>query len=380
MKKAYITGGIVVVAICALIVPRLFTKKQFADPVADPIVETEAPQTRDIQLTTALVGTVEPEDVIYIYPKASGEVTAVHVKVGDTVAAGDLLCEIDTQQVDSAKSSLDSATLALKEAQENLSRQEILYAGGGISQQEYESYQDAVTSAQISYESAKTTYDNQVSYSQITAPISGIVEICDIQIYDQVSQSNLICVISGEGDKKVSFSVTERIKNALKEGDLIQVEKDGKKYDGTIYEISTMADTTSGLYSVKAMMKGNSQNSELSTGSNVKLYVTSEHADQVMTVPVNSVYYDDGLSYVYTYDGATGTLHKIQVETGIYDASYIEIQSGLNGDEQVLTTWSSELYEGASARLKESEEPTETDGKTTVETVSETVSETVPQS
>ena len=375
MKKAYIAGGVVAIALCAMIMPRLFTRKQFADPVADPIVEAEQPQTRDIRLTTALVGNVEPEDVIYIYPKAGGDVTSVSVKAGDTVEVGDLLCEIDTKQVESAKSSFDSASLALKQAQENLSRQEILYAGGGISQQEYESYQDQVTSAQINYDSAKTNYENQVSYSQITAPISGTVEICDIQVYDQVTQNNLICVISGEGDKKVSFSVTERIKNALKEGDTIQVEKDGASYEGTIYEISTMADTTSGLYPVKALLADNGDASALSTGSTVKLYVTSEHADQVMTVPVNAVYYDDGLSYVYTYDEASGTLHKIQVQTGIYDADYIEIQSGLNGDEKVLTTWSSELYEGASARLKGEETSEVQPAEPTVEPVTESAAQ-----
>ena len=291
MKKAYIAGGVVAIALCAMIMPRLLTKKQFTDPVADPIVEVEQPQTRDIRLTTALVGTVEPEDVIYIYPKAAGEVTAVSVKAGDVVNSGDLICEIDTKQVDSAKSSLDSATLMLKQAKEELARQEILYAGGGISQQAYESYQDQVTSAQ------------------------------------------------------------------------------------TNYEISTMADTGSGLYPVKALLNENGQTSALSTGSNVKLYVTSEHADQVMTVPVNSVYYDDGISYVYTYDETSGTLHKIQVETGIYDASYIEVKSGLTGDEMVLTTWSSELYEGASARLKGAESSENQPAEPTVEPVTETAAQ-----
>ena len=42
----------------------------------------------DILLTTDLVGTIEPADIVYIYPKAGGDVTAVNVKAGDVVAAG----------------------------------------------------------------------------------------------------------------------------------------------------------------------------------------------------------------------------------------------------------------------------------------------------
>ena len=352
MKKGIIAGCVVIVALGAVIVPKVLTKKTFAEAVADPIVEVTAPQRRDITLTTGLVGNVEPEDVIYVYPKASGDVTEVNIQAGDTVQAGQQLCIVDTRQIDSAKSSLDSARLALTQAQEELSRQAVLYSGGGISEQAYRQYQDGVKSAQINYDNAKVNYDNQVSYSRITAPISGVVEVCNIENYMQVGPGDMICVISGQGARIVSFSTTERIKNNLEAGDQIAVEKDGEKLAGTIYEISSMADSSTGLFKVKARLNGNADEKKLATGSAVKLYVISESVEKVLTVPVNSVYYDGGLAFVYTYDQTTGCLHKVQVEDGLYDADYIEIKSGLNGNEQVLTTWNSELYEGVSVRLK----------------------------
>ena len=246
MKKSVIAGGVAAVAVCALVVSKLFSREPFAEAVSDPVVEVTAPENRDISLTTGLVGKVEPENVVYIYPKASGEVQEVYIKAGEVVNEGDLLFVIDTKQVESAKSSLDSAELALKQAQDELSRQSVLYAGGGISQQAYEQYQDNVTSAQIAYDNAKTSYDNQVSYSQVTAPIGGIVEVCNVEVFDQVSQSGLACVISGQSAKVVSFSVTERIKNYLREGDEIVVEKDGEDLDGKIIEVSIMADSLPG--------------------------------------------------------------------------------------------------------------------------------------
>lgn len=271
---------------------------------------------------------------------------------------------IDTKQIESAKSSLDSASLALKQAQEELSRQAILYAGGGISQQVYQQYQDAVQSAQISYDNAKVNYDNQVSYSWITAPISGTVEVSDVEVFDQVSASNQLCVISGEGAKVVSFSVTERIRKHLAEGDSIVVEKDGQSYEGTVYEVSSMADSSTGLFPVKARLdengtEGEEAESSLPTGSMVKLYVISDSAEDVLTVPVDSVYYDGGLSYVYTYDDETSSLHKVEVETGLYDSEWIEIKAGVDESDKVLTTWSSELYDGTVVRIKEQTAETE---------------------
>ena len=76
--------------------------------------------------------------------------------------------------------------------------------------------------------------------------MEGLVEICNVENYDNVSQGNLIFVISGQGSRVVSFSTTERIRGYLKEGDTIDVEKDGQTYEGTVYEVSTMADETTG--------------------------------------------------------------------------------------------------------------------------------------
>ena len=188
-------------------------------------MEAQNPQTGDIRLTTSVIGKIEPSDVVYIYPKAAGDVTAVNVKAGDVVTKGQVLCTIDTKQVESAKNTMDSAALALRQAQEELSRQQLLYAGGGLSEQQYSQYQNTVSSAQLSYDQAKYNYETQLEYSQITAPIEGLVEICNVENYDNVSQSNLIFVITGQGSRVVSFSATERIRGYLKEGGGLYVFK-----------------------------------------------------------------------------------------------------------------------------------------------------------
>ena len=71
------------------------------------VVKAAVPARGDLSLTTGLTGTVEAADVVYIYAKASGDVTAVHVKAGDMVEQGQVLCEIDTEQVDTAKNSAE---------------------------------------------------------------------------------------------------------------------------------------------------------------------------------------------------------------------------------------------------------------------------------
>lgn len=310
-------------------------------------VAAEKPSIGNVYRTTSLSGTVEASDVISIYAKASGDVTGVYIKAGDRVQAGDLLCTIDTEQVETALNSMESAAVRYEEAKSTLNRMQLLYEGGDISDQEWEQYQNSEKTARLTYESAKLAYERQVEYSSVTAPISGKIESCEVEVYDRVNQSAQLCVISGEGEKRVDFYVTERVVEHLSQGDRLFITKNGTEYEGIITDVSTMADESTGLFKIKAELP---EANTVATGSAVKVTVTSQKAEQVMTVPVNAVYYDGGVGNVYLYED--GVVHKTQVEVGLYDSERAEICSGLQGGEMVITTWSSQLYEGSKVNLR----------------------------
>ena len=311
------------------------------------VVKAASPVTGNISLSTELTGTVEAADVVYVYAKAAGDVTAVHVKAGDIVTPGQVLCEIDTEQVDSARNSMESSQVNLAQAESNLSRMQVLYQGGDLSQQEYEQYTNAVKTARLQYESARMAYNRQVEYSTVTAPIGGRIETCDVEVYDRINQSAQLCVIAGEGESRITFFVTQRMRTNIREGDEVEIQKNGTVYKGNISEISSMVDTSSGLFKVKAEMENTE---EIAIGSTVKLSLITARAENAMLVPVDAVYYSGGDGYVYLFQD--GIARMAPVEVGLYDSEYAEILSGLNGEEQVISTWSSNLYEGAKIRLR----------------------------
>jgi len=312
------------------------------------IVSAVNPSTGSIYITTGLTGTLESSDVVYVYAKASGDVTAVHVKAGDEVTAGQVLFEIDTDQVDTAKNSLDTASVSLSQARSNLERMKILYDGGDLSEQEYEQYQNNVKSAELQYSSAKLAYDKQVEYSKVTAPISGRIESCGTEVYDRVSANAELCVISGEGNKKITFYVTQRMLENVSEGDVLTVEKNGKSYDAHISAINSMVDSATGLFKLEAQLE---DTEEVATGTVVKLEVTTDKAENVMLIPIDSIYYSGGDAYVYLYED--GTARMAAIEVGLTDGENAEVLSGLSAEDLVIKSWSSNLYEGAKIRLNE---------------------------
>ncbi len=347
-KSAKIVIVVMIAGILVLAALRLLKKDPPVEAVPLPNVSVEAPVRADIILESGLIGTVEPSDIIHVTPKVAGEIVETYVEAGTVVAQGQPLCRIDNQkQIDNAKIQMDSAAVAMQNAQATLSRMQVLFATGDISAQAFEQTQAQARSAQLQYEAAKLGYDTQVEFSTVTAPISGSLESVSMDLHSTVSQSSVLCVITGEGLRKVTFSVPERIRDGLQIGDEIRLEKQGTTYQAAITELASMISPQTGLFEVEATVENGQA---LATGSTVKLYVVSSRAEDVITVPVDAVYYEGGDAYLYVCEAST-TVHKVPVETGIFDDEKIQILSGIAMEDAVIVSWSSELYEGSQVNV-----------------------------
>lgn len=88
-------------------------KNKETTQVSKVSVEVENPQMGELTSDTTYIGTVEPQQQVYVMPKLSGTVTQVNYKVGDTVKEGDILFKIDDEayqvQMDSAQAAYNTA-------------------------------------------------------------------------------------------------------------------------------------------------------------------------------------------------------------------------------------------------------------------------------
>ena len=88
-------------------------KKEEKTEISKVAVEVENPMTGELTNDTTYIGTVEPQQQVYVTPKVSGTVTAAYFEVGDTVKEGDVLFKIDDEaaqlQMKSAEASYSQA-------------------------------------------------------------------------------------------------------------------------------------------------------------------------------------------------------------------------------------------------------------------------------
>ena len=83
----------------------------------------------------------------------------------------------------------------------------------------------------------------------------------------------------------------------------------------------------------------------------MKVSLIDKQAQGVKIIPISAVNFSKEKPYIYLYKD--GKAVKTEVEIGIYDSDFAELKSELGAEDEVITTWSSELYDGAEVAKKQ---------------------------
>ena len=371
-------GAVIVLGFAGLVATRMMKPQEEMQTKGLPAVTLTTATEGGIEQTTALMGTVQPSDTYYITPKVAGELVEIYVQNGQSVEEGAPIAKIDNQkQIDAAKSQMEAANASVQAAsqqaataQDAVNRMTPLYESGDISVQSYNQTANSakaaasqVDAAKAQAASAKLNYETQVEFATVTAPAAGVVQNQNMTLHGMVSQSSQLCVITGTGAKVVKFNVTEDVLQNLTLGQTVTVEKNGSSYSGTVTKLTKLVDPQSGLFPVEATLSGADA---LSDGSSTKLSLVAAKADHALLVPVDAVYYSGGNPYVYTYEN--GLVKRVFITTGISDDQYYEVTDGLDGTEQIVNSWTDDIYDGAEVRIVDANGQTTEDASTGAET------------
>lgn len=231
-------------------------------------------------------------------------------------------------------------------------------AQGTLDITQSETYNETVASLQAGLAQAQVGLDSaayQQSLYTLTAPISGTVESVGLTKNGMASASSIAFTISNKNTMQVTFYVTEDVRDEFTAGQAVTVSRGSSTYGGTITEIGNAVDMQKGLFKVKATIY---DMPDLASGVTASITTTCHSAKDVIVIPCDAVYYENGDAYVFV--ARDGTAVKTPVETGIYDDQNIAITSGLLEGQQVITTWSANLIDGCAITVPGQEEAEET--------------------
>lgn len=171
----------------------------------------------DETLETGYPATLQGENDVEIRPQITGFLTKVHVNDGQSVKKGQVLFTIDQVQlqaaVDQAKAAVAVAQANVNTASTNATNNKILLDKNIISASAYQTSEDALNAAKAQLMQAKaalTSAQKNLSYSTVTAPVSGIVGTVPYKEGTLVSPQTLLTILSQNSSMDAYFSLNEK--------------------------------------------------------------------------------------------------------------------------------------------------------------------------
>jgi len=359
--------GLKVALLLAFIAPFLLS-------ACNRAVDAPAPEIRPVRVltvakgvagdTATLSGSVQAQTEINQAFRIDGRLLERNVNVGDTVRPGQLIARLDSQNeessVQSARAQLLAARAQLSEARNNYGRMRDLVAENAVSRATYESAESMQKAAEAQVESAQTSVtlaENRLSYTRLVSDVAGLVTTAGAEPGEVVGAGRTIVQVAREGNRDAVFDVPARVKDSLPPNSEISVvlTSDPKvSAGGVVREVSPRADPVTGTFRMRfrlinppaAMRLGTTVTGRIKMGANVA----------GIDIPPSAVVRADRASAVWIVDPKGGTVSLRNIEIRSSDPNRVEVASGLNPGDVVVTAGIQALRPGQKVRLLETKQ------------------------
>jgi multidrug efflux system membrane fusion protein len=338
-------------------------KKMQAMPT--PVTVAQA-RKADMKVYLNAIGTVTTLNSVTVRSRVDGELTAVHFQEGSEVKKGALLAEIDSRpfqvQLKQAKAQLARDMAQLENIRRDMERYRMAERQNAVSRQQLDTqealvrqYEAAVGIDKAQIEAAKL----QITYSRITAPISGRVGLRLVDPGNMVHSSDASGLLTIVQTRPISviFAVPEdnlpQILKKMQEGRLVVEAFDREMKErlatGELVTIDNQIDLSTGTVRLKAVFEN--KNNELFPNQfvNARLVVAVEK--DAVIVPSEAVQRNPQGAFVFVLN-TDDTVSIRPVKPGVTQAGETAISEGLNADERVVVNGTERLKDGGKVEVR----------------------------
>jgi len=335
--------------------------------------EPPAPEIRPVRAITidkrnsgdsiALTGTVQAQTEINLSFRIDGRMLERNLSVGDTVRPGQPVARLDAQNEESslqaAQAQLVAARARLAEARNNFTRFRDLVAENAVSRASFEQAETAMKGAEAQVESAQTQVtlaENRLSYTRLVSDSAGVVTAQGAEPGEVVGAGRMIVQVARDGARDAVFDVPARVKDAAPANPTITVilTSDPKvTVTGTVREVAPRADPVTGTFRIRVRL--NNPPPAMRLGATVTGRMKLATAASI-EIPPSAVIRSDRQAAVWVVDPKTGLVAARNIEIRSSDPVRVEVASGLNAGDIVVTAGVQALRAGQKVRLLETKQ------------------------
>jgi len=302
-------------------------------------VEVVMPHKAEIFATYHTTSTIASDVDAAVTSRADGVVTEILVEEGDLVKKGQILARLDGErlrlQVKQAKANLEKTT---REYERLIN----LHERGLVSTATFDGMKYDLDALLASFELQQLNYN----YTIIRAPLSGIVSTRDIKIGQHINSGDATFRVTDTSELVAYLRIPQSELVKFSAGHIADVKVDAmpsRNFSATIARISPTIDTRNGTFRATAYVSND--DGLLAPGMFGRFEIAYEKHENALLIPVEAVLEEDSINVVYVVDN--GAAVRRTIETGLEEDGYIEVLSGLDGNEYIIVTGQNSLRDGS---------------------------------
>ena len=342
-------------------------------------VQTVEPERRDLVRETTQPATAQAFYSADLGVKITGYVDSVPVDIGQKVKKGQALAIIAAPEMEEQRNALKAQERELETgvlaAEANLTavRSETkrileLVSKGSVTNKAGDEAQNRLLAAQAEAAAAKARVgtatarlaemDALLAYATIRAPFDGVVTYRSVDPGDLVyaaggskGGSQTLLRVAQVDKLRVVTQVPERDAVWLDVGDAVELEFDafpGKVFSGNIARKSGAL--VGNAQRMQAEIDLDNRDGKLFPGLYGRAKISLEKRPGALVLPAGAVRFGQGPSHVYVVMGAIVKHQPVTI--GLDHGDWVEILSGLTGDERVVNGMLGRLKDGAAVTVK----------------------------
>lgn len=320
-------------------------------------IQAETPDRQDISAYFETTARIQAEKRVDVISKGTGTCESVAVEVGDHVEAGDVLATLDKLELEAqlrqSRVSVQQNKYQMQKAQEQLEK-------GILSPYEAEN-------ARFMYEQAKATLEIQqvqLTHQTIVAPISGVITMRGIQEGMLVSSGTPAFSVVDPESYILPISPPEKELSNLSVGQKAEIRIDsmpGEQIVATVRRIDPAVDPVSGTIKVTLDFE-EADKEHLREASFVRVKLVMSTQENALVVPKDTLIEENARHYLMVVEPVPDTeaaddqpprlvARRVEVQTGLEDSNNIEIVSGVDDDDLIVTLGQHTLKSGSFVRI-----------------------------
>lgn len=291
--------------------------------------------------TISANGTMLADEDVELRAEIGGRVVSIGFQEGTRVAKGTLLIKLDDSELQALRRrALHRRDLAVLREQRlsQLVQQKL------VRQEEYDT---AINEVRIQ-EAEVALVDAQIAKTEIRAPFSGVIGLRHISEGAFINAASKLATLHGLSRVKVDFAIPERYATRVKIGTPIKiVSAAGDERVGRVYAVDPHVDPMTRTCTVRAIAAN--ETGALHPGGLADITLSIAETSDALFVPANAILSNADGKHVFVIEN--DQVHVRSIRSGSRTQGHVQVISGLNEGDLVVTSGLQQLRAGSSVVL-----------------------------